>query len=89
MESATMLVLSRKLNESILLDGDIRITVVDVRGKHVRLGIEAPDSVRILRQELCEHDSGGGEQPPCVSDDVARERGSNTLPHPNGPPPPD
>jgi carbon storage regulator len=47
-----MLVLSRKLNESIIIDGDIRITVVGVRGHHVRLGIEAPDSVPILREEL-------------------------------------
>jgi carbon storage regulator len=48
-----MLVLSRKLNESIVIDGDIRITVVDIRGNHVRIGIEAPDAVEILREELC------------------------------------
>jgi carbon storage regulator len=49
-----MLVLSRKRNETIIIDGNIRITVVDIRGTQVRLGIEAPDSVRIVRQELCE-----------------------------------
>jgi carbon storage regulator len=47
-----MLVLSRKLNESIVIDGDIRITVVGIRGSHVRLGIEAPDSVAVFREEL-------------------------------------
>jgi carbon storage regulator len=51
-ESGTMLVLSRKLNESIVIDGDIRITVVGLRGNQVRIGIEAPGSVGILREEL-------------------------------------
>ena len=48
-----MLVLSRKLNETIVIDGDIRITVVGIRGNQVRLGIEAPDPVGIFREELC------------------------------------
>jgi carbon storage regulator len=56
-----MLVLSRKRNETIVIDGDIRITVVDIRGNQVRLGIEAPDSVRIVRQELCERTGTGRE----------------------------
>lgn len=47
-----MLVLSRKLNEQILIDGNIRITVVGIRGNQVRLGIQAPDSVKIFRAEL-------------------------------------
>ena len=48
-----MLVLSRKLNETIVIDGNIRITVVGIRGNQVRLGIEAPDRVGIYREELC------------------------------------
>jgi carbon storage regulator len=47
-----MLVLSRKLNETIVIDGNIRVTVVGVRGNQVRLGIEAPESVAIFRKEL-------------------------------------
>jgi carbon storage regulator len=47
-----MLVLTRKLNESIIINDDIRITVVGIRGNHVRLGLEAPDSVAIFREEL-------------------------------------
>jgi carbon storage regulator len=47
-----MLVLSRKLNERILIDGDIRITVLGLRGNQVRIGIEAPGSVRVIREEL-------------------------------------
>jgi carbon storage regulator len=47
-----MLVLTRKLNQSILIDGDIRVMVVELHGNQVRLGIDAPKSVRILREEL-------------------------------------
>jgi carbon storage regulator len=47
-----MLVLSRKIHERLLLDGDIRISVLDIRGNRVRLGIEAPDRVNVVREEL-------------------------------------
>lgn len=47
-----MLVLSRKRNESIVIDGNIVITVVDVRGDKVRLGINAPRAVPIHRSEV-------------------------------------
>ncbi len=47
-----MLVLSRKLNETIVINGNIRVTVVGLRGNQVRLGIEAPESIAIFRQEL-------------------------------------
>ena len=47
-----MLVLSRKLSQQILIGSDIAITVVKIEGNQVRLGIEAPHGVSILRQEL-------------------------------------
>ncbi len=47
-----MLVLSRKFNESIVIDGGIRITVVEIRGHQIRLGIEAPREVGVMREEL-------------------------------------
>lgn len=46
-----MLVLTRKTEESILLGGEIRITVLGVNGDKVRLGIDAPRTVKILRGE--------------------------------------
>jgi carbon storage regulator len=49
-----MLVLSRKLYEKIVIGGDIIITVVGIGNNQVRIGIEAPDSVGIFRQELLE-----------------------------------
>ncbi len=47
-----MLVLTRKLGQSIRIGGSIRIQVVEVRGNQIRLGIEAPTEVRVLREEL-------------------------------------
>jgi carbon storage regulator CsrA len=47
-----MLVLTRKTDEQILIGNDIKITLVRVRGNHVRIGIDAPRDVRIVRGEL-------------------------------------
>lgn len=47
-----MLVLSRKKNESIRIANDIVITIVEIRGDKVRLGIEAPKDVPVHRQEI-------------------------------------
>ena len=47
-----MLVLSRKKNESIVIDENIVITIVEVRGDKVRLGIEAPRDIPVHRREV-------------------------------------
>ena len=47
-----MLVLSRKLNETIIIDGSIKVTVVAVDRNKVRIGIEAPPEVSIHREEI-------------------------------------
>lgn len=47
-----MLVLTRKIGETIAIDDHIKITVVQVKGKQVRLGIEAPKETRIYREEI-------------------------------------
>lgn len=49
-----MLVLSRKKNESIVIDDRITVTVVEIRGDKVRLGIEAPKDVSVHRSEIHE-----------------------------------
>jgi carbon storage regulator len=47
-----MLVLTRRVNETIVIEGGIRVTVVAIKGDKVRLGIEAPESVRVDREEV-------------------------------------
>ncbi len=47
-----MLVLTRKLGESITIDDDIKIVVVQIKGRQVRLGIEAPRDTKIHREEV-------------------------------------
>lgn len=47
-----MLVLSRKIEESIIIDSNITVTVLDVRGDKVKLGISAPKDVTVNREEV-------------------------------------
>jgi carbon storage regulator len=47
-----MLVLTRAVNEAIVIGGQIEITIIDVKGGKVRLGIQAPSSVTIHRKEV-------------------------------------
>ncbi len=49
-----MLVLSRKKNESIIINDNITVTVVEIRGDKVRLGIDAPKDVTVHRREVYE-----------------------------------
>lgn len=56
-----MLVLSRKVGETVVIGEQIRVTVVAVQGNQVRLGFSAPQDVRIFREELV-HDSSPSSQ---------------------------
>ncbi len=47
-----MLILTRKLGETINIGDDIKITLIDIKGKSIRLGIEAPMHVTVHRQEI-------------------------------------
>lgn len=49
-----MLVLTRKISEGIVIGNDIKITVLEVRGGTVRLGVDAPKDNKIYRQEIYE-----------------------------------
>jgi len=60
-----MLVLTRKPGEKVVIEGGITVTVVEVKGNKVRIGIDAPDEVRILRAELaCWQDFSSSNQAP-------------------------
>src|SRR5262245_33009008 len=57
----SMLVLTRKLGEKIVIDGNIIVTLVDAGGGKVRIGIDAPPHVRVFRQELLATDQEPAE----------------------------
>jgi len=50
----TMLALSRKPGESVIIGNDIELTILEVKGEQVKVGIKAPKSVAIYRKELFE-----------------------------------
>jgi carbon storage regulator len=62
-----MLVLSRKKNESIVINNDITVTVVEIRGDKVRLGIVAPKEVPVHRQEVYDAIHGKEANPPAAT----------------------
>lgn len=76
-----MLVLSRKKNESIVINDDITIVVVEIRGDKVRLGVEAPKEVPVHRREVFDAihrgEVAGGENAENTTDktDVASNGG--------------
>lgn len=64
-----MLVLTRKTDEQIFIGDDIKITVVRLRGNSVRIGIDAPRDIRVVRGELTENDSKAAKEPAFQLDD--------------------
>lgn len=53
-----MLVLSRKPNEEIVIAGNIRVKILEIKGNRVRLGISAPEDVAVHRQEVLDTPAG-------------------------------
>jgi carbon storage regulator len=47
-----MLILSRKINEKVIIGDDISVSIIEIRGDQVRLGIDAPKKVKVFRQEV-------------------------------------
>jgi carbon storage regulator CsrA len=70
-----MLVLTRKLGQKVVIGQDITVTIVAVAGNKVRLGIEAPDHIRVLRSELACWSEPGGSWSVLVPDVVAPVNG--------------
>ena len=68
-----MLVLSRKKNESIVINNDITVTVVEIRGDKVRLGIVAPKEVPVHRQEVYDQIHGKDQTDPAPTSVVVNK----------------
>ena len=79
---STMLILARKVGQRIVIAGEIEITVVEVRGDQVRLGITAPRSIAVHRKELLEQvaaenvkAAGAAQTAPDISEILRAKRG--------------
>jgi carbon storage regulator len=77
-EEPSMLVLSRQRDETIMIGDDVEITVVDIRGDKVRLGISAPRNIQVHRKEVYdairrENQQAAGLKPSDMSDVVKSE----------------
>ena len=75
--ASIMLVLSRQRDESIIIGDNIVVTIVDVRGDKVRLGIEAPREVSVHRREVYEAIQRENQQAAQIRTEDARQIGKS------------
>jgi len=71
-----MLILTRRISESVIIGDDVKITVLGVKGSQVRLGIDAPKSISVHREEIYEriqHEKAGSSAHPSDEDDKTSE----------------
>ena len=70
-----MLVLSRKLNETILIGDNIRVTLLGIDGDKIKVGVDAPRDIKVFREELIEATKSTNKQAldaPVVSFDLSK-----------------
>lgn len=72
-----MLVLSRHRDESIMIGDDVVVTIVDIRGDKVRLGIDAPQDIPVHRQEVYEAIQRENQKASRVKPSDTRNLGAN------------
>jgi len=77
-DEGTMLLLTRKLGENIRIGDDVKITIVEVKGNHVKLGIDAPPSVKVHREEIYERIQEENRRAQAVKPEATDGRGSGT-----------
>jgi len=66
-----MLILTRRISESVIIGDDVKVTVLGVKGNQVRLGIDAPKSVSVHREEIydrIQREKAGGSAKPSSED---------------------
>jgi carbon storage regulator len=74
----TMLLLTRKLGENIRIGDDVKITIVEVKGNHVKLGIDAPPSIKVHREEIYERIQEENRRAQALKPEPSDGRGTGT-----------
>lgn len=70
-----MLLLTRKINESIIINNNIVVTIVDVKGKQICIGIDAPKDIEVHREEIWDRIQQQKSFAQAVDDDIDAEYG--------------
>lgn len=66
-----MLILTRRLDESIIINNDIKVTILGIKGNQIRIGIEAPKDITIHREEIQNKINAANERIiHCLEDDI-------------------
>ena len=71
-----MLILTRRISESVIIGDEVKITVLGVKGNQVRLGIDAPKTVSVHREEIyqrIQQEKQGGESEPVEEEDKGNQ----------------
>jgi carbon storage regulator len=70
-----MLILARKENQSIMIGDNIEITIVNIKGDHVKIGIAAPTDVKVYRKEIFEEIQKANIEASKIKPDVLKDLG--------------
>jgi carbon storage regulator len=74
-----MLILSRKIDEKIKIGNDITITLIDVHGDQVKIGVEAPKDVKVFRQEVFDAIQNENKAAVVVSEETKNEKAISAM----------
>ena len=74
-----MLILSRKIDEKIKIGNDITITLIDVHGDQVKIGVEAPKDVKVFRQEVFDAIQNENKAAVVVSEEAENEKAISAM----------
>ncbi len=70
-----MLILARKENQSIMIGDEIEVTIVSIKGDHVKIGLNAPSNVKVYRKEIFEDIQKANEEAVKIKPDLMKNIG--------------